>query len=248
LAFAGGDVARDMVRFRPQFWPTVFSVPALLLLVALGAWQIQRLSWKDGLIAHRAAAVAAPSVPAPQTLGEARRLEFHHVFDEGVFLHSKEIHLGATAGPGRVGYQVLTPLQEPGGRVVFINRGYVPARLKDPRRRAAGQLLGAVRIDGLLRLPPAGRPNWFVPDNHPDLNDWFWVDLAAMAKADKLGRVAGFYIDADATPNPGGWPKGGVTRVELPNHHLQYALTWFFLAAALIVIYFLYHRRRAGSG
>ena len=50
------------------------------------------------------------------------------------------------------------------------------------------------------------------------------------------------YIDADAAPNPGGWPKGGVTRLELPNDHLQYALTWFALAVALIVMYVLYHR------
>ena len=69
-------------------------------------------------------------------------------------------------------------------------------------------------MQGLLRLPPAGRPNWFLPDNRPDLNYWFWVDLPAMSAADKLDRVAPFYIDADATPNPGGWPKGGVTRLD----------------------------------
>jgi surfeit locus 1 family protein len=100
-------------------------------------------------------------------------------------------------------------------------------------------------MQGLLRLPPAGRPNWFLPDNRPDLNYWFWVDLPAMSAADKLDRVAPFYIDAEATPNPGGWPKGGVTRLTLPNNHLQYAITWFSLAVALIVIYVLFHRRNA---
>ena len=89
-----------------------------------------------------------------------------------------------------------------------------------------------MRIEGLLRLPPDGRPNWFLPDNRPDLNYWFWVDLPAMAAADRLDHVAPFYIDADATPNPGGWPKGGVTRLALPNNHLQYAITWFSLAVA----------------
>jgi surfeit locus 1 family protein len=72
--------------------------------------------------------------------------------------------------------------------------------------------------------------------------------LPAMAAADGLDRVAPFYIDADATPNPGGWPKGAVTRLELRNDHLQYAITWFSLAIALIVIYFLYHRRHVRSG
>jgi surfeit locus 1 family protein len=236
-----------MAGFRPQFWPTVFAAPALFVLLGLGAWQIQRLYWKERLIAERAAAVAAPEVPVPQTLAQARRLDFHRVVAEGIFLHAKEIYLGASAGAGRIGYQVLTPLGEPGGGIVFINRGFVPAELRNPAKRAAGQIAGTVRIVGLLRLPPAGRPNWFLPDNRPDLNYWFWVDLPAMAAADALDRVAPFYVDADVAPNPGGWPKGGVSPLELPNDHLQYALTWFSLAVALIVIYVLYHRRRGGS-
>ena len=236
-----------MAGFRPQFWPTAFAAPALLVLLGLGSWQIQRHFWKTRLIAERAAAVASPVVPVPQTLARARRLEFHRVVAEGVFLHEKEIYLGASAGAGRIGYQVLTPLREPDGSIVFINRGFIPAELKSPVKRADGQIPGTVRIVGLLRLPPKGRPNWFLPDNRPDLNYWFWIDLPAMAAAAALERVAPFYIDADAAPNPGGWPRGGVTQPALPNDHLQYALTWFSLAVALIVIYLLYHRRRAGA-
>ena len=173
-------------------------------------------------------------------------MEFRHVTDEGVFLHDKEIFLGATSEAGRNGYQVLTPLREAGGRIVFVDRGFIPAELKDPSKRSEGQIAGTVRVQGLLRLP-TGKPAWFLPDNRPDLNYWIWVDLSAMAAADKLEDVAPFYIDADATPNPGGWPKGGVTRLELRNDHLQYAITWFSLAVALLVIYFIYLRRNARS-
>jgi len=235
-----------MTGFRPLFWPTLFTAPAVLLLLALGFWQVERLFWKKDLIAQRQAAVAAPRVAAPRSLEEARGMEFHHIVDEGVFLHDKEIFLGATSEAGRQGYQVLTPLLEVGGRTVLINRGFIPAELKDSNKRDVGQIAGTVRIQGLLRLPPAERPAWFLPDNRPDLNYWFWVDLPAMSAADGLDRVAPFYIDADATPNPGGWPKGGVTRLVLPNDHLQYAITWFSLAVALIVIYVLFHRRNAG--
>ena len=237
-----------MTRFRPLFWPTVFSVPVVLVLLGLGSWQIERLFWKRELIAQRQAALAAAPAVAPHSLEEARRNEFRHVTTEGVFFHDKEIFLGATSEAGRNGYQVLTPLREPGAGIVFINRGFIPAEIKDPAKRPAGQVAGTVRLQGLLRLPPAKKPAWFLPDNRADLNYWFWVDLPAMAVADKLDRVAPFYIDADATPNPGGWPKGGVTRLELPNDHLQYAITWFSLAVTLIVVYLLYHRRNAGSG
>jgi surfeit locus 1 family protein len=234
-----------MTGFRPRLWPTVVTIPIVLLCLGLGAWQVQRLFWKEGLIAARAAATAAPPVPAPENFSAARGMEFRHVTDEGVFLNDKEIFLGATSETGRNGYQILTPLREPGGRVVFVNRGFVPAELRDRSKRSAGEPTGPVRVVGLLRLPPAGRPNWFLPDNRPDLNYWFWVDLGAMAAADKLDHVAPFYIDADATPNPGGWPQGGVTRLALPNNHLQYAITWFSLAVAMIVIYVLFHRREA---
>ena len=235
-----------MTDFRPLLWPPVFSLPMLLICLALGAWQIERLFWKQDLIAQRQTAVAAAPAPLPKSLAEARGMEFRHVSDEGVFLNDKEIFLGATSEGGGQGYHILTPLLEPGGRVVFVNRGYIPSELKDPAKRAIGQIAGTVRVEGLLRLPPAGRPNWFLPDNRPDLNYWFWVDLPAMSAADKLDRVAPFYIDADATPNPGGWPKGGATRLTLPNNHLQYAITWFSLAVVLTVIYVLYHRRNAG--
>jgi len=235
-----------MTRFRPLLWPTLFTVPVLLALLALGSWQIERLFWKRQQIAERQAAVAAAPVAAPRSLEEARGMEFRHVTDEGVFLHDKEIFLGATSEAGRNGYQVLTPLREAGGRNVFVNRGFIPAELKDPATRSAGQVTGPVRVQGLLRLP-TGKPAWFLPDNRPDLNYWIWVDFPAIAAADRLDGVAPFYIDADATPNPGGWPKGGITRLELRNDHLQYAITWFSLAVALIVIYFVYYRRNVGS-
>jgi surfeit locus 1 family protein len=105
-----------------------------------------------------------------------------------------------------------------------------------------------VHVSGLLRVPPQEKPGWFIPDNRPDRNDWFWIDLPAMAAADGIANAAPFYIDADPTPNPGGWPKGGVTPLALPNDHLQYALTWFSLAAALVVIYVVYHSRGGGPG
>ena len=236
-----------MIRFRPHLAPTLFTIPVLLICVALGVWQLQRLEWKRGLIAERAAAVTALPARPPQTLVEARAMEFHPVVVDGVFLHDKEIFVGATDPRGRAGFHLLTPLREPGGRIVFVNRGFIPSERKDPATRPASQLAGTVHISGLLRLPPAATPNWFLPDNRPDLNYWFWVDLPAMAAADGLANAAPFYIDADVAPNPGGWPKGGVTPIALPNDHLQYAITWFSLAVALVVIYLLYHRRGGDS-
>lgn len=229
--------------FRPRLMPTLFTVPGVLILFGLGIWQLQRLHWKEGLIARRDAAVAAAPIPPPPSLTAARGLEFHHVVAEGVFQNDKELFLAAASDNGGSGYQLLTPLAMTDGQTMFVNRGFIPLDLKERSKRAAGELSGTQRVVGLLRLAPPEKPSFFLPDNRPDLNLWFWIDLRAMARQDGLADPAPFYIDADKTPNPGGWPKGGITRLDLPNDHLQYAVTWFSLAVALAVIYVLYHRR-----
>ncbi|HEX5327239.1 MAG TPA: SURF1 family protein [Acetobacteraceae bacterium] len=229
--------------FRPQLWPTLFSVPMLLLLIGLGVWQIQRLHWKEGLIAARQQAGSAMPVPAPKTAAAARRLQFFPVAVTGHFLNDKEILVHAISRQGADGYHVYTPLVTDDGRTIIVDRGFVPVARADPAKRAAGQLAGTVQVIGLVRLPVTMKPGWFLPDNNPAAGLWFWPDLKTMAAHDHLQHVAPFTIDADAMPNPGGWPRGGVTRLKLRNHHLQYAITWFSLAVALIVIYVLYHRR-----
>jgi surfeit locus 1 family protein len=231
--------------FRPRLGPTLFTGPVVLLCVALGLWQLQRLHWKEDLIAQCEAALAAPPVAPPHTLADARALEYHRVIDEGVFLHDKEILVNAIGPEGGTGFNVLTPLREPGGGIVFVNRGFVPTGLKDPAKRRAGEPAGMVRVAGLLRLPPDEKPGWFIPHNQPGRNSWFWIDLGAISAADGLIGVAPFYIEADATPNPGGWPKGRASLPALPNNHLQYAITWFSLAVSALVIYFLAQRRVA---
>jgi surfeit locus 1 family protein len=204
-----------MSGFRPRLVPTGFTFAVVLACAALGVWQLHRLDWKRALIAQREAALTASPVAPPHTLADARPLEFHPVVAEGVFQHDREIFLGAIGPHGAAGFDVLTPLRETDASSVFVNRGFVPTELKDPARRAASQPAGPVRVAGLLRVPPDAKPGWFVPDNRPDLNYWFWVDLPAISAAaglvDAAGRSAAapFYIDADATPNPGGWPRGG---------------------------------------
>jgi surfeit locus 1 family protein len=236
--------------FRPRLVPTLFTVPVVLVCLALGVWQLQRLQWKEGLIATREAGLAAPATAPPRSLDEARALEFHRVVAAGVFLHDRELLRIAPGPTGGSGFDVLTPLRQPDGRIILVNRGFVPIERQESATRLGGQIPGTVLVSGLLRLPPTAKPSWFLPDNRPDRGYWFWIDLPAMVAAGGLGDVAAFYIEADATPNPGGWPKGTAIVTPLPNDHLQYAITWFSLAVAAVVIYVLSQRgdARANAG
>jgi surfeit locus 1 family protein len=235
-------------RFRPTFWPTVFTIPAVVLMLGLGAWQLQRLQWKEGLIAERTERIGAPPIALPGPKGDVSDLEYNRVQVTGEFQHEKEMFLGARSMNGNAGYHLVTPLRLADGRVLFVDRGWIPLERKDPGRRAAGQIAGQVPLSAVIRLK--GRQNWLVPDNRPDLNFFFWMDLPAMARLSALPQAeTRFYLEAGPAKNPGGYPIGGQTRIDLPNDHLQYAITWFSLALALIVIYILYHRRAAeGAG
>lgn len=227
------------------FWPSFWAALGFLLLLGLGTWQIQRLHWKEGLIAERQGALHAAPVALPSTLSDARELEFHPVKAEGEFLNQDELYLNAQSLRGAQGFHVITPFRLMDGSILLVDRGFVPTDREAPATRQASERQGRVTVTGLLRLPE--KKGWFTPDNEPQRNSWFWIDLPAMAKAAGLAQVLPFYIDADATPNPGGWPEGGQTITDLPNNHLQYAITWYALALALVVVYIRFARRRLGE-
>jgi len=135
--------------------------------------------------------------------------------------------------------------------MLLVNRGFVPFDLKDAPTRAEGQTEVPVTITGLARERLAEKPSFVVPDNDLAGNIYYWKDWTAMV--DQTGydpnAVLPFFLDADETANPVGWPVGGVTRIDLPNNHLQYALTWYGLAVVLVVVtgLFVWRRMRPSS-
>ena len=226
---------------------TALALAALAVLIGLGVWQLERLQWKEGLIAE----IEARSTGAPITIAEAlaiarqgRDPDYYRVRVEGRFHHDKERYLFAQSlHEGTPGWHVITPLETTGGDMVLVDRGFVPDVLKEASLRASGQVEGVVTVTGIVRSPEI--QGSFVPDNEREANRWFWRDLGAMARSmfpEGTVEMAPFFLDAEKSDVPGGWPEGGQTRLELPNNHLQYAITWFLLALCLLVIYAVYVR------
>jgi len=208
---------------------------AALSLVALGTWQLERRSWKLHLIEQIDQRVnAAPtSLPDPHLWTSVTQEEYayRHVRATGVFLNDRETFVRASTVKGS-GYWVMTPLKTDDGSIVLINRGFVPSELRDPQKRAAGQITGATTVIGLIRMTEPG--GGFLRSNKPVADQWYSRDVTAIAAARGLSRTAPYFIDADDRPNEGGFPVGGLTVISLPNNHLLYALTWFTLAFMLI--------------
>lgn len=227
--------------FRPTLWPTLFTIPAVVIMIGLSIWQVERLHWKEGLIADRQARVSAAPIELPESGGDPAEIEFRRVHLTGHFQNDHEMYLAARSMNGNVGYHIITPMILAAGGTVLVDRGWVPIEKKSPESRVQGQLAGDLSLDGVVRL--SQHQAFMQPDNEPDKNVWFFLDLPAMTAKVGLPARSDIYVEAGPGEIPGGYPLGGQTRINLPNDHLQYAITWALLAAALIVIYVIYHLR-----
>ncbi len=236
--------------------PLLLMLPMLAILLALGTWQLERRAWKADLLERIEAGLRGPAAPLPADIGDPAGWEWRRVTVEGRFDHAAEMRLLARTHEGRVGIHLVTPLLRPEGPPVLIDRGWVPetglTASDAPGETPAAAIArpeGPVTVEGVARLP-AG-PGWMQPDNDPPANRWFWIDLTAMAEAAGLDAVAPLLIEAlpggqedvgQAANGPEAYPTGIAPRVDLPNNHLQYAITWYAFAAILIAI-FLVDRR-----
>jgi surfeit locus 1 family protein len=224
--------------FRPYPGLSFACVILFAILCALGVWQLERLQWKLALIAQVNGHMTAPPVPLAAILampqGEA---QYRHVTLTGHFDHAREAYV-FTTDEGAAVYHVLTPFITAAG-ALLVDRGEVPKEKLDTATRAEGNIAGDQTVIGVWRLPDAR--GFFTPP--PDLAHrvWYSRDMAGIAAADHMRLVAPELVEADAAPNPGGWPRGGRTVVEFRNQHLSYAVTWFGLALGLLGVWFTYH-------
>jgi surfeit locus 1 family protein len=240
-------------RRRSQVTNVIIAALALLLIAALlslGTWQVKRLFWKLDLIARvdarvHADPVAPPAVPAWSGVN-AGDDEYRHVRVSGTFQHDMETLVYASTALG-AGAWVMTPLKLGDGTTILINRGFVPTEKRDVATRAAGNTRGEATVTGLMRMTePKGS---LLQSNLPGENRWYSRDVAVIAETHRLGQTAPYFIDADATANPGGLPVGGLTVIKFPNSHLVYALTWYALAAMLAgaMVYVIWRERRTSA-
>jgi surfeit locus 1 family protein len=252
------DPAARPRRRRGLLVPALFTLAGLALLIGLGIWQLERKVWKEALIASitRRVTAAPAALPTPPrwagldpAIYEFTRVAFRAEFenDEALVFASGAALRPDVSGPG---YWVFTPARLAGGARVVVNRGFVPQAKSDAASRAAGRIAGPVDIVGVLRWPE--RAGWFTPAGEPAHNLWFARDQLAIAAAKGWGGVAPFYVEQEAPPAPGGFPLPGKLVVNLPDNHLQYAITWFGLAVGLAAVFGAFARaqwrdRRSGE-
>lgn len=239
--------------FRPIL--SIFVAAALAVLVSLGVWQLQRLEWKRELIARAEARIDDAPISFDAAIARAAAgedMEYAPVRLEGMFAHdlAAEVYGIHDSQPGVFVFTPLDAAAEGGrGRFVYVNRGFVPRDLRGTGGPTGGDVRRQIAVEGLLRKAetPSGLANVFLAKDQPERNLWFLRDPVRLAARHGIETVP-WYIDSFGRENPAPWPKGGTTRLDFPNRHLEYALTWFGLAAALLAVYAAFTLRRSDEG
>jgi surfeit locus 1 family protein len=228
--------------------PAVATAAGIAILIGLGVWQVQRLHWKESILAQIAALQTAPPQPLAPLLARAAKgegIDYRRVNVACPQLeHTPVIRLYAVGDAG-AGYRVITACPIEGGpyRSILVDRGFI-AQTVDvsamPTRR--GRL--DQPIVGILRK--GDRPNFVTPANEPAQNLWYWRDIPAMAQTLGVSDPAPSFLMLEGPAPPPGGPTPQALPSDIPNNHLQYAITWFGLAVALAGVYLasLWTKRR----
>ena len=229
---------------------TIATVIGLAILIALGVWQLQRLKWKEALLAH----VAALQTAAPQPLepvldrlagGEDVDLTRVKVTCPGLGA-APALELYGIKG-GQAGSRLISACQVASSRYrsILVDRGFVGDTISArPPVDAADRT--PVEMVGVLRKPD--KATFVTPKNQLQANHWFSRDVPAMAAALHAPQPAPVFLMAETSTNPE-WKAldPAPLPAEIPNRHLEYALTWFGLAGALASVYaaMLFRRLRS---
>lgn len=237
---------------RALLWPTVMTSLGLVILLGLGTWQLERKAWKEGLLQRIAERSRAAPVPVESLLPRVQageNIEYTRAATRGHRI-SRSLLLFHPRGT-QAGYHVYTPYMTRDGRVLMVNRGFVPEALSGGIETADLKPDSDVDLVGLVRMP--ARKGAFDPENDVQRNRWYWRDLAGMLQAARVDRATAypFFLELEAPKTrptgPPTYPEPGATIVQLPNRHLEYALTWYGLAVTLIGVYLAFVRPRRSA-
>ncbi|MBL8675889.1 MAG: SURF1 family protein [Alphaproteobacteria bacterium] len=202
----------------------VFVLLSIFIFLGLGTWQVYRKEGKEVLLkslemAQKALPKNLDSLKSPTAL--------QSIFAKGHFLAEKTIFLKAKTYQGKNGIYVLNVFQTQGGKFLLVQRGWAPYEIT-----ALPQ--GDLRVEGVLKMPAP--PNYFQPSNEPPT--YFWIDLPLISKALNVPLLP-YYLVATSSFDAEIFPVKPFP--SLTNNHLQYALTWYFLAFSLGIM-LLWHK------
>lgn len=220
------------LRARAILWPSLMTGIMLIGLLGLGTWQVQRLLWKQDVLARFAVAAASPPIPL-----DLSPEPYAKVVVTGRFRHDLAVRFGAVVQESRMGTRLIVPLERDGGPPVLVDRGWVPSE----KTVKVDEPTEPVSVIGFIH--PPDRAGLFSATDDLAARQFYTMNPTAMAGSVGLSSVAPFILVAIGPTPAAKWPDPARQLPQPPNNHLAYAITWYGLAISLVAIFIVWLRK-----
>jgi cytochrome oxidase assembly protein ShyY1 len=224
----------DKPTMRFPYIATVIAFLAIVIMLGLGFWQLDRKVEKDERLASIENAKQSANIDMETAFGDVQAFQDFIVSANGQAIE-KYFYIDNKLLDGRVGFHVLVPYKTDSG-VVMLNLGWLPATgLRSNMPTFKKPSLESVQ--GILYLPQL---NSLVSETNSSYGEFpvllQQVDLAEINKHLKLDVLpAVLRLVSEQTEFKREWK----AVIMSPNKHLAYAVQWFGLAIAALTIYLL---------
>ena len=232
---------------RPPVAPAAIAASiAFCILIALGVWQLQRREWKAEILEAIDRAENGPAVPLQGVPPPFAKVSVTGTLGPQTALYGIDVRDNGLGGQPREGAQLIGVLQRDGARPVIVDLGWIPAGDGAPDPSLGGSTdKGPIAISGYVRAPD--RPSWLSAPDDVAARHFYTLDPARIAASLGVKDAEPFTLVAmgkAADPNA---PVPAEALPRPPNNHLQYAFTWFGLAAALSAVFVSWVAKRPAT-
>jgi surfeit locus 1 family protein len=209
------------------------------VLISLGVWQLYRLKWKEGILAQIHTAEISAPIPLPSHPNRFEKVQVSGIWIPGkAALYGDEVHDTPTGPIG--GGQLLVPLRQTNGQIMFVDLGWVHETTPVPPALPAG----VQSVTGYIHKTE--KPGWFAGADNQAIGLYYTLNPEKIAAAMGLADVSPYAIIAmGPMPPPGSpLPQPAQHLPQPPNNHYEYALTWFGFALVLVFEFYFFARKR----
>ncbi len=217
------------------FFSLIYSSIAILILVSLGTWQLERLRWKTDILSSMRTSLSLPSLEiSEEVIKNINKYSYRHIQLTGSYLYNNNVTIYSKVFNKKVGKHLVIPFKTQYG-TVLVNRGFIPKDFN---------ILGndetkVIKINGIIKFQQ--KINYFTPKNNISGNEWYYINIDEVSNYLSIPLLKFYIVEKDNDDEK--YPIGSQYNINIPNDHLQYAITWFSLALALSIFINVFWRR-----
>ena len=217
------------------FLSLIYSSMALLILVSLGTWQLERLRWKTDILSSMKESLSLPPLKiTSQVIDNIDQYSFRRIQLTGNYLYKDNITIYSKVFNKKVGKHLIVPLETKYG-IILVNRGFIPSDFNIENNIKSGE----ISINGIVKFQQ--KINYFTPNNNVIKNEWYYININEVSNFLSLPLLNFYIVEENNIEEK--YPVGSQYNINIPNDHLQYAITWFSLALALCIFINIFWRK-----